>query len=814
MRKWIIVGVVVAVLAVGGIVVASAQSGGSGEKPVLITDTAVVRDLRDEVTVSGTLERAEQRTVNWIGGGGGASASAAASGSVVSAVYLDNGAPLNPGDAILAVDGRKSVASPGAFPFFRKLDVGAEGSDVLQLKTILSAAGFQPGPADTRFTEQTRFALGQWQAAQGYPGASPSTSQSVNVSLQQGTGYQLGAQTSAGLTIGPPPARKAAVRLGPEARAQSEPIITIGTSSLTVKRGTVATFTILSDTSDHGEVDVELAIGGTIATSDLVPSATTATVKLPADATSATLSITVLANATAPDKTLSVTVKHGDGYSVGSPASVTVDVPSTVVPVLTASGTTTIEPGDATIVTITADQAPVVDTQVNLSIGGTAQAEADYVPFPPNPIIPAGRTSTTVTIQSKTSNTIKPDRFVVVGVGQGVGYTVGSPSSATVTILGDAGYVQPVVTISAGNLRVNGGTPAQFTVGLDRPLSQALEIGLAFGGDAVPGLDYNVPGGVVTVPANQTALTVSVPTLNNGLVQPDRQLVVSLVPLATYAVGSPNVAETLILAPTLPKVSIYGGPAAVGLGGGVVFLVEADQPPIKDTSVQYTVTGSAQQGKDIQPVTGSVVLPAGSTSATIHILTLNTNVFFLPTDIVVTTGGGRLGQVLVDVGDIVPAGTPLFTLTEPNIAVTLSASAADRTKLKVGQTATVQVQGGTASAPGIITQLDDFPTTDPQTKQQTFKGTVQVQGDLGAADGTPVTVNVVVQERKGALTVPIAAVKQNGSGVDVVRVIALETGKTRDVEVETGLSEGSYIEIEKGLAVDDVVVVELDQKGG
>ena len=44
------------------------------------------------------------------------------------------------------------------------------------------------------------------------------------------------------------------------------------------------------------------------------------------------------------------------------------------------------------------------------------------------------------------------------------------------------------------------------------------------------------------------------------------------------------------------------------------------------------------------------------------------------------------------------------------------------------------------------------------------------------------------------------------------RVIALDTGKTREVEVETGLSEGSYIEIKKGLTVDDVVVVQLDEQ--
>jgi HlyD family secretion protein len=87
-----------------------------------------------------------------------------------------------------------------------------------------------------------------------------------------------------------------------------------------------------------------------------------------------------------------------------------------------------------------------------------------------------------------------------------------------------------------------------------------------------------------------------------------------------------------------------------------------------------------------------------------------------------------------------------------------------------------------------------------------------VRGNLGAADGTPVTVKVVTQERLGALTVPIAAVKQNGDGKDVVRVIDLaHGGKVREVRVVTGLTEGSFIEIKSGLKPRDVVVVQLEQ---
>ena len=45
---------------VGAVVIWTVSSGGSESKPLLITATAQPRDLRDEVTVQGTVERAEQ----------------------------------------------------------------------------------------------------------------------------------------------------------------------------------------------------------------------------------------------------------------------------------------------------------------------------------------------------------------------------------------------------------------------------------------------------------------------------------------------------------------------------------------------------------------------------------------------------------------------------------------------------------------------------------------------------------------------------------------------------------------------------------
>ncbi len=158
-KKWIGAAAVVALVVVGVVVFTSRDSGGASDKDLIITAEVKRQTLQDKVTLSGTLGRVEQRKVN-----------AAAEGRI-SRTYLDDGVDVAPGQAILAIDGRDAVAEPGEFPFYRTLDVGAQGPDVRQLEQILATAGYNPGPVDELYTEQTRFALAQWQDEHGYPGA-------------------------------------------------------------------------------------------------------------------------------------------------------------------------------------------------------------------------------------------------------------------------------------------------------------------------------------------------------------------------------------------------------------------------------------------------------------------------------------------------------------------------------------------------------------------------------------------------------------------------------------------------------------------
>jgi multidrug efflux pump subunit AcrA (membrane-fusion protein) len=173
----------------------------------------------------------------------------------------------------------------------------------------------------------------------------------------------------------------------------------------------------------------------------------------------------------------------------------------------------------------------------------------------------------------------------------------------------------------------------------------------------------------------------------------------------------------------------------------------------------------------------------------------------------------------------VAPGAPILSLTEPTFTVTLQASASDRTKLQLGQHCTVELVGGENQVSGTISELDAEQTLidsgsggsaaggagGGSAQQQVYEGQIEVP-DLGAADGAAVTIDVVDQQATNVLTVPIAAVKQNGVGQQVVRVINVaDGGKVSEVPVSLGLTEGSYVEITKGLRGDEKVIVDVNQ---
>ena len=338
-KKWIGAGVVVALGVVGIVALTTSGSGGAEDKDLIITAAVERQTLREEVALSGTLGRVEQRQVN------------AASEGRISRVFLDDGVEVAPDQAVLAVDGRQAVAVPGEFSFYRSLDVGAEGPDVRQLEQILAAAGYSPGSVDTLYTEQTRFALAQWQAAREYPGASAQTAKTVTVSLQpSASGYTVGPQNTAAVTIGPElGAPQGAV--GRARRTQTSPrqsgalprLSIRAVSSRTVE-GTPASFVVEVDTDTTSPIEFTIEVGGNATPDDVI--APLGNITIPPGARQFSLQIpTVADGASEGDEELLVRLVDGAGYDLGDPASASTVLSSGDLPEVSITGGTIVNEG-------------------------------------------------------------------------------------------------------------------------------------------------------------------------------------------------------------------------------------------------------------------------------------------------------------------------------------------------------------------------------------------------------------------------------------------------------------------------------------
>ncbi len=719
-----VIGVLVAfALLVGVWFLAQSQvdSGGDDQASTLFIQREVERStLQDVVTLQGELLRDELQTVNSPVDGR------------VSAVFVEDGDTVAPGDTLFSLDGRAAVAVNGDFAFFRQLDVGSDGPDVLQLETILRDAGYDVGPVDRLFTESTRAGLARWQVDNGYGGATPEPGETVTVTLQQNpAGYTIGAQNSAAVTIGPsvPPGPRGLVRpgsLGPLAQPSTLPRVEVTVDVTQVVEGQQATFTFTVDQPFTSPTIVEIGTDG--------------------DATA------------------------DDDYE---------EIPDSV----------RFEPGQSSVsLVVTTLEDDVLETEdEDLTVSISDQFDQDPV------------------------------------------YNVGGLSEATVTILADGADERPVIRIEAAEPRIaegggggGGGGDISMTLTSTLELNEDLDLHYRLSGSAVLGDDYVDPdkdtdglSGVVTLTAGSTTVDLTIDVRDDDRVEYDEDVIVSLEPNPEDAPDDPSYlvafagpsAFTIIESDDVPELSLRGG-GTIGEGGAASVIVVADQAPVEDTSVNYQVSGSAQGGDDFEALTGTVLLRAGQTQVAVPIRSLDDDVVFLPSDMIVADWPARVGTVAVDDGEFVLQGGPLLSLTEPVFTIKLYANATQFSDLVVGQEVTVELAAGDQEAQGVIAELDEAATVD-DTGTERYEGVVQITTELTAVDGAVVTIDVVIDQAADVLVVPISAVSQDATGDKEVRLLNRD-GTISRVAVETGLEDGSLIEISSGLSGGEIVIVEID----
>ena len=366
----------------------------------------------------------------------------------------------------------------------------------------------------------------------------------------------------------------------------------------------------------------------------------------------------------------------------------------------------------------------------------------------------------------------------------------------------------PVLVLSASSDTVSEPGTAVFSVDTTGEMVDDLTVFFEVKGDVQPGVDYNVPSGDTEIAKGAKKASISITIRDDSLVEDDEKLIVRLLEDQNnkYSLSGESEALITVVSPDLPELKLIGG-GKIEEGETAVVTVEADQAVTVDTSINYSVTGSAQAGVDYQVLTGSALLRSGETSLDIPIRSLQDDIVFKPGDMIVADWPARIGRVSFDNGDFVQSGSEILKLTEPQFAITLFSSPTDRAKLKTGQEVTVNLDAGDQESEGVITQLDD--TASSSGGSELYEGIIETVDELIAVEGAVISIDVVVSEVMDAVVVPIAAVLTEGSD-EKVRIVTKD-GKIERRVIETGMLDGAWVEVVAGVSPGEFVILEIDR---
>jgi hypothetical protein len=576
--------------------------------------------------------------------------------------------------------------------------------------------------------------------------------------------------------------------------------------------GLVYTFTRTGETT--AALAVSYTVGGT-ATSGSDYTALSGTVTIPAGQSSTLISINPTDDATIePDETIILTITDAAAYDVGTPAAATGTITNDDVAVVTPTVSLTVAPAAVTedgtgalVYTFIRTGETTAALAVSYTVGGTATSGSDYTALSGTVTIPAGQSSTSISINPTDDATIEPDETIILTVTDAVAYDVGTPAAATGTITNDdVTVVTPTVslTVAPSAVTENGTGALVYTFTRTGETTAALAISYTVGGTATSGSDYTALSGTVTIPAGQSSTTISVNPTDDATIEPDETIILTITDVAAYDVGTPAAATGTItnddVTVVTPTVSLTVAPAAVNEDGtGVlVYTFTRTGETTAALAVSYTVGGTATSGSDYTALSGTVTIPAGQSSTSISInptddstVEPDETIILTITDAAAYDVGTPAAATGTITNDDVAVVTPTVSLTIAPAAVTEDgAGALVYTFIRTGETTaalavsytvggtatsgsdftalsgTVMIPAGQSSTTISVNPTDDATVEPDETIILTITDAAAYDvGTPAAATGTITNDDVAVVTPTVSLTVAPAAVNEDGTGV-------------------------------------------------
>ncbi len=376
----------------------------------------------------------------------------------------------------------------------------------------------------------------------------------------------------------------------------------------------------------------------------------------------------------------------------------------------------------------------------------TAVQPADYTQISATTLTFGGANSNTqtVTVTINNDNLVEADENMYVNLSglsaNGQGVTV-SDAQGVISITDND---NALVSIAATDNVVDetGSDNGVYTVTLSNQSSSATTVSYSVSGTATSGTDFTALSGTVTIPANTSSAVINLTILTDVLVEANETVIVTLTGItagdAAIAVDTDNDDATI----TIPDndnalVSIAATDDVVDETGSDngVYTVTLSNQSSSATTVSYSVSGTATSGTDFTALSGTVTIPANTSSAVINLTVLSDALVEANETVIVTLSAITAGDAAI----AVDTDNDDATITIPDNDNALASIAA-----------TDDVVDETGSDNGVYTVTLSSQSSSATTVSYSVSGTATSGTDYTALSGT-----VTIPANTGSATIAL-----------------------------------------------------------
>ncbi len=270
------------------------------------------------------------------------------------------------------------------------------------------------------------------------------------------------------------------------------------------------------------------------------------TITIPAGAASVTRTVSIIDDTLVEgNETVVVNLVSSGTYNIGTPNNATVTVADNdgaiqpAVVSVAASDNLATESGNTATFTFTRMNQLNGPLNVYFNKSGTANESSDYHNLGGAVSFADGQSTVTKTLSVIDDAEIEASETVVLSLTTGSGYTIGTPNSATATIL-DNDSPAVITVVATDPTASETGDSGAFTFTRSGNLSANLGVSFTMSGSAVFGSDYDTFNTVVNFAVGQTQAVLNITIMSDNVVEGEETVIATLNTGAGYSVGTAN----------------------------------------------------------------------------------------------------------------------------------------------------------------------------------------------------------------------------------------------------------------------------------